>query len=280
MAKPTKRQVKGGQKIRCERSGCTVTFGRDSDRLRHVREKHGPPLHCRIHGCQWITKRKGKLRNHLDTVHGGGGISKLSSPLSLWFSSITPFTVCTNFTLSCEFRTAPAQSLASSNYFSTPDINLNPNLTHASPLIPIHYTFTPQAAHQFQAAQQFPLPDVSESYTALNSNDAPPSPGEHNSTPDLLTAFRSRAQATSRQPRVFRPCRVRRQKACSTAQRTDSPLAQHVSALDTTLDFYPGVEGQDNWYPIAFAQDEGLPCTPGVEPIAGFLGSLSLDYPT
>jgi hypothetical protein len=50
--------------------------------------------------------------------------------------------------------------------------------------------------------------------------------------------------------------------------------------LDTTLDFYPGVEGEGDGYPIAFAQDEGLPCTPGVEPIAGFLGSLSLDYST
>jgi len=115
MTKPNKRQAKEDPKIKCEYSGCVATFGRNSERRRHVKEKHGPLIYCCVPGCKWTTRRMGRFRTHLDNAHGSEGISKHVSDMAFWSFSLTQFTESTNRILPSEFRTATAQSLASSS---------------------------------------------------------------------------------------------------------------------------------------------------------------------
>ncbi|KAF4628758.1 hypothetical protein G7Y89_g9398 [Cudoniella acicularis] len=259
MAMPNKRQAKGVQKIKCEYFGCAVTFGLNSERRRHIREQHGPLIYCCIPGCEWTTRRMGRLRTHLDNAHRSEGIFNSSSDLALRSSSLTQSTANTNRTLPSEFRTATAQSLASPNHLSTPDANFSLKLAPTTPPISIESTFTPQ----------FP-PEVSESHAALNGEGA--SPPKYSPTSSSSGASRMRVQATPY--RIFKRCRLRRRKLCPTVRTSSAgpPPTHQSSAMDLTPDFYSS--GNDN--PTAFKQ--WMSCTFDVEPITSFLGSLSLDH--
>lgn len=52
--------------------GCTGTFSRQQDAERHVIEYHGPSSSCQIPGCSYTTKRRYRLRAHVESVHGIG----------------------------------------------------------------------------------------------------------------------------------------------------------------------------------------------------------------
>jgi len=242
MAKPNKRQARADPKIKCEYSGCMVTFGRNSDRLRHVREKHGPLIYCRIPGCKYTTRRMGRLRAHLDIVHRSE--------------------VSTN-RIPSEFRTATAQSLAfSSNHFSSPDANIDFNFIPTPPLIYIDYTFGSQA-HQSQ-------PDASESYTILNQEET--LHFENNPTSGSSAALKPRAQVPPY--RVYRPCRVRRRAPCTNTRISSvgPPLTHVGSAMESPLHLYSneqdGSTASMQWMLQSF----------NAELMATLISSLNLGY--
>ncbi|KAN0089619.1 hypothetical protein V8E51_019879 [Hyaloscypha variabilis] len=209
MAKPSKRQAKPGQKIKCEYYGCTTTFARDADRLRHRREKHGPGLCCSYPGCDFTTKRRSRLGDHLKTTHHRQ--------------------VTFNLAIPSEFRNANTQALASSNHLSALDpntiSNFNFNCDPTTPLPSTDYTTSPQAA----------TPSVSKHHAALSRSS--PSISSHTYTypAGLLATARARTQPLQR--RIFKPCRVvRRRKPRSGTQHTSFPPPPPPSPSPRDLD--------------------------------------------
>jgi hypothetical protein len=90
MAKTDKRQAKVNPQLKCQDSSCMATFGQNSERHRHVKEKHGPRIYCCVPDCKRSVARKARLRTHLDNVHFSEGISNpcLTWHLSLFINAI------------------------------------------------------------------------------------------------------------------------------------------------------------------------------------------------
>jgi len=281
MAKPNKRQAKTDQKIKCEYSGCTTMFARDSDRRRHGKEQHGPLLHCSYPNCEFTTRRMSRLGTHLNNTHHHQGTSNLNSDLALYSSSLTLLPVNINLTIPFEFRNANAQTLASPNHreqlhtrprslpqcllrfinrhlVSALEPNTSSNFDPTTPLISIDYAISPQGP-----------PEVFKPQAALQSEGA--SISEYNRPLGLLAAARARTQVS--QHRIFKRCRVIRRRKPRPITHTSSaaPSYSHLdSAMQATPAFYSS--GQEN--PNGFTQ--WMSHTVNAESFANVLDSLSL----
>ncbi|PMD33016.1 hypothetical protein L207DRAFT_571771 [Hyaloscypha variabilis F] len=223
MAKPNKRQAKPGQKIKCEYYDCTTTFARDADRLRHRREKHGPGLCCSYPGCDFTTKRRSRLGDHLKSTHHRQ--------------------VTFNLAIPSEFHNTNTQTLASSNHHLVSALdpntisNFNFNLDPTTPLPSTDYTTSLQAA----------TPSVFKRPTALPSSGPSTSISSHTYTypAGLLATARARTQPLQR--RIFKPCRVvrRRKPRCGTQHTSfpppppPSPSPHHLDTAMTDAETPP-----------------------------------------
>lgn len=73
-----------GSKARhsCDIIGCTVTFKRSYDLVRHKRTVHGPKVHCPYPHCTYATARSDKMKAHNRKKHFGRGklFSKTRKP--------------------------------------------------------------------------------------------------------------------------------------------------------------------------------------------------------
>ena len=60
-----------GSKVRhsCDIIGCTVTFKRSYDLVRHKRTVHGPKVHCPYPQCTYATARSDKMKAHNRKKH-------------------------------------------------------------------------------------------------------------------------------------------------------------------------------------------------------------------
>jgi hypothetical protein len=60
-----------GSKVRhsCDITGCTVTFKRSYDLVRHKRTVHGPKVHCPYPQCTYATARSDKMKAHNRKKH-------------------------------------------------------------------------------------------------------------------------------------------------------------------------------------------------------------------
>jgi hypothetical protein len=111
MAKSNKRQAKANSKLKCEQSGCIGMFGRNSERTRHVKEQHGPPIYCRMNGCDWSNKRLGRLKAHFDKVHCSKGTFKPGLAELFGIPSLIQSAASESGALSSELQTAATESL-------------------------------------------------------------------------------------------------------------------------------------------------------------------------
>jgi hypothetical protein len=59
----------------CAFPGCTSSFRRASDQVRHEKSIHGPKRQCIYQGCKYSTGRSDKLNEHTRKIHKGTGKS-------------------------------------------------------------------------------------------------------------------------------------------------------------------------------------------------------------
>ena len=76
-------------KFACDFTKCSgVTFARDAEHKRHIRDIHGSEatlLHCPAPGCTSTKRRKDKLKDHIRKVHKSDHERAFESQ---WFASV------------------------------------------------------------------------------------------------------------------------------------------------------------------------------------------------